>query len=187
MLWKDLNDMFAAAVLHFGSIDIVCPGAGVWEPEWSSFWVPPGSEVSRDGSLGDRYGSIDINVTHPSRVSQLAIPHFLSMSPPPSPSNPKSIVLVTSIAGESATIFWPPYTSKHAINGFVRCFSGFEETHGIRVSAVAPGMVLTPIFTDDLEKMKTINMSEDKVVTVDEVAEVMLALVKDTTLDRPHA
>lgn len=63
--WRDLNDMFAAAKQHFGAFDIVCPGAGVWEPEWSNFWVPPGTGASRDDPLGGRYASIDINLTYP--------------------------------------------------------------------------------------------------------------------------
>lgn len=109
------------------------------------------------------------------------------MSPPASPSNPKSIVLVTSIAGQAATIFWPLYhTSKHAVDGFVRCFTGFDVTHGIRVTGVAPGMVLTPIFTDDPRKMEMIDLEKDKFVTPAEVATVMLALVKDTAFDRAH-
>ena len=182
--WKDLNDMFAAAQRHFGSVDVVCPGAGVWEPEWSSFWAPPGGGISRDDPLGGRYASLDINITHPIRVTQLAISHFLAMSPPPSPSNPKSVVLVTSIAGQAATLFWPLYhASKHAVDGFVRCFVGFELTHGVRITGVAPGNVLTRMFTDDPEKLRMIDVEKDRFATPDEVAKVMLSLVKDVELN----
>lgn len=30
--WKQLDKMFEVAIEHFGSVDIVCPGAGVYEP-----------------------------------------------------------------------------------------------------------------------------------------------------------
>jgi 3-hydroxybutyrate dehydrogenase len=30
--WKQLERMFAAAESHFGSVDIVVPGAGIYEP-----------------------------------------------------------------------------------------------------------------------------------------------------------
>lgn len=30
--WAQLDQMFEAAIKHFGGADIVCPGAGVYEP-----------------------------------------------------------------------------------------------------------------------------------------------------------
>lgn len=30
--WPDLERMFKTAIVHFGEVDIVCPGAGVFEP-----------------------------------------------------------------------------------------------------------------------------------------------------------
>lgn len=44
--WSELEGMFEAAQKRFGNIDIVCPGAGVFEPYWSNFWLPPGTEKS---------------------------------------------------------------------------------------------------------------------------------------------
>jgi hypothetical protein len=46
--WPQLEAMFTVAQEAFGSVDIVCPGAGVFEEHWSNFWYPPGSEKSRD-------------------------------------------------------------------------------------------------------------------------------------------
>jgi NAD(P)-dependent dehydrogenase (short-subunit alcohol dehydrogenase family) len=36
--WSDLNNLFQAAEKEFSTYDIVCPGAGVFEPPFSSFW-----------------------------------------------------------------------------------------------------------------------------------------------------
>lgn len=53
-----------------------------------------------------------------------------------------------------------------------------DELYGIRVTAVAPGIIKTPLWTDHPEKLKMINDESDTWVTSDEVAEVMLALVQ---------
>lgn len=185
--WADLNDMFAAAEKHFGSIDIVCPGAGVFEPHWSNFWYPPGSEQSKDDPLSGRYKLLDINLTHPIRVTQMAISHFLAASPPSSASNPKSIVHIASIAGETASLPFPLYhASKHGVQALVRCMADMEPLHGIRVTAVMPGVVKTPLWLEHPEKLKIVKESgdeADKWVTPEEVAQVMLACVKDNELN----
>lgn len=182
--WSDLDEMFKAADKHFGSIDIVCPGAGVFEPDWSSFWHPPGTEKSRDDARGGRYKLLDINLAHPIRVTQMAISHFLAASPPSSPSNPKSIVHIASIAGESVSLTFPLYhVSKHGVQALVRCMADLEPLHGIRVTAVLPGVVKTPLWTDHPEKLKVVREGTDEWVTPEEVAQVMLACVKDDEID----
>ncbi|OAL36008.1 hypothetical protein AYO20_04669 [Fonsecaea nubica] len=177
--WPDLDAMFAAAQQQFGSIDIVCPGAGVFEPDWSSFWHPPGTEKSKDDPAGGRYRLLDINITHPVRVTQLAISHFLAANPPSSVENPKTIVHIASIAGETTSLPFPLYhVSKHGVQALVRSLADLEKLQGIRVSCVMPGLVKTPLWTDHPEKLKVISQ-DDVWVTPEEVAEVMLALVKD--------
>lgn len=39
--WKQLDKMFEVAIQHFGSIDIVCPGAGIYEPVSPSAYINP--------------------------------------------------------------------------------------------------------------------------------------------------
>lgn len=102
--WTQLDAMFTIAIRSFGHIDIVCPGAGIFEPHWSNFWHPPGSPKSRDNVDEGRYASLDVNVTHPIRSTQLALSHFLN--PPPgiekvSSTNPKRVIIVSSIAGQN--------------------------------------------------------------------------------------
>lgn len=158
--WKDLEAMMKAAQDTFGQIDVVCPGAGVFEPHWSNFWRPPGSPESKDSPDGDHYKMLDINITHPIRVTQLAIAHFLKAGC--SPSSPKTIVHIASIAGESASLMVPMYhASKWAIHGFVRSLADLEAEYGIRVAAVLPGVVKTPLWTDHPEKSKAFNEERD--------------------------
>ncbi|OQE40319.1 hypothetical protein PENCOP_c006G05976 [Penicillium coprophilum] len=174
--WVQLERMFEVAEKEFGEIDIVCPGAGVYEPHWSNFWRPPGSPESKDSASGGRYALIDINVTHPIRTTQLAIAHFLKNR---TSGRPKHIVHISSIAGQNANLPAPIYcATKAAINGFVRSLADLDKKLGIRVTAVAPGVIKTPLWTDHPEKLKMVNDSTHKWVTPEEVAEVMLALVQ---------
>ncbi|KAJ5304159.1 uncharacterized protein N7443_003819 [Penicillium atrosanguineum] len=162
--WLQLERMFEVAEGEFGEIDIVCPGAGVYEPV-----------ASKDSPDGGRYALVDINVTHPIRTTQLAIAHFLRHK---ENGRPKHIVHISSIAGQNATFAAPIYVAtKHAINGLVRSLAKLE-TLGIRVTAVAPGVIKTPLWTDHPEKLKMVDDSVDEWVTPEEVATVMLALVQ---------
>ncbi|KAL8738702.1 MAG: hypothetical protein Q9181_000524 [Wetmoreana brouardii] len=208
--WPQLERMFHTASKEFGGADIVCPGAGVYEPPFSSFWHPPGSPSSRDPPTSSRYAALDINLTHPIRTTQLAIAHFLarrssSPSSPPLPpssqstsppstsatqialSNPthpfrplSHIIHISSIAGQLTPLLAPLYNaSKHAISGFVRTLAPLDAHHGIRVTAVAPGVIDTPLWRENPEKLRLVDQSEggDEWVSAEEVAEVMGALV----------
>lgn len=182
--------MFEAALGEFGGFDIVCPGAGVYEPHWSNFWLPPGSSESKDSSDGGHYALLDINLTHPIRATQIAISHWLyprqipnSAFPVPekaSPTNPKRVVHISSVAGQMPVFRAPLYgASKHAISGFVRCLAPLDAEVGVRVSAVAPGVVRTPLWTEHPEKMVNIDEKKDGWVTPQEVAAAMLKLAED--------
>jgi 3-hydroxybutyrate dehydrogenase len=181
--WVDLEAMFATAINKFGTIDIVCPGAGIYEPPFSNFWYPPGCSPSVDSPKGNHYKLLDINLTHPIRTTQIAISHFLSASPPSSPSNPKTIVHITSIAAEGAQLATPLYhTSKHALVGFVRCLAELEAVSGIRVAAVAPGLVRTPLWLENPHKLRMVEEEKDEWVTPEQVALAMLALVEHDSI-----
>ncbi|KAK2748938.1 hypothetical protein FQN57_007221 [Myotisia sp. PD_48] len=169
--WAHLERMFDVAEKEFGEIDIVCPGAGIFEPKFSSFWYPPGSPESKDSPSGSRYALIDVNIVHPIRTTQLAISRFANAK------TPKTIIHCCSIAAQGANFSLPTYmASKHAISGFVRSLAKLDQI-GIRVAAVAPGYIKTPLWTDSPDKMVMIR--EDKEwVTPEDVATVMLALVE---------
>jgi 3-hydroxybutyrate dehydrogenase len=176
--WKDLDQMFKTAIDAFGQVDIVCPGAGVFEPPFSNFWIPPGTGKSRDSPSGDRYATMDINVTHPIRVTQMAISHFLAQSTSPSKTNPKTIIHIASIAGESASLMVPLYyASKHAIKAFIMSLGDMESLFGIRVAGVLPGIVKTPLWTEHPEKLQIVNEKSDEWIMPEDIAQVMLDLV----------
>jgi len=180
--WAQLDEMFEVAIKNFGGADIVCPGAGVYEPPWSNFWLPPGNPPSKDNPKESRYALLDINVTHPIRCTQLAIQHFLSTKKP----GPFCIPHISSVAGQCAFFPTPVYVAtKHAISGFVRSLARLEdppEMEGvrlpkIRVNACAPARILTPLWTENPDKMKLVS-KEPGWVTPEDVGKLMLEMVR---------
>lgn len=180
--WDDLTKAFEEADKEFGGVDIVCPGAGIFEPHWSNFWHPPGTKKSKDSVHGTdgigHYATLDINLTHPIRVTQLAMSRWLSANKA-SVNDPKRIVHISSIAGQAPGLGVPLYTaSKHAISGFIRSLASLDDI-GIRVNGVAPGIIKTPLWTEHPEKLQMINAEQDSWVEPDEVAKAMLRCVED--------
>lgn len=182
--------MFDVAYREFGDVDIVCPGAGVYEPYWSNFWCPPGSKLSRDSPDAGTYALLDINLTHPIRTTQLAIANWLhpresqqAPFPRPAPaslSNPKRVIHIASVAAYIPVFRAPLYgASKSAIAGFVRSIAPLEQRYGIRVNAVAPGIVRTPLWSENPEKLANVDQAKDAWVTPEEVAVAMLSCVEE--------
>jgi len=162
----DLENLIEVSQKEFGDVpDVYIAGAGVFEPAWSNFW---------DDTEEDDYAELKINVTHPLKLSRIAIRALLG-------KNKKGVILImTSLAGFQGTYSAPMYcASKHAIVGFVRSMAQLDALEGIKVCAVAPGLVQTPLWTDYPDKMKQFGYTEDNSTTPDVVANVMMELVTD--------
>lgn len=108
----------------------------------------------------------------------MAISHFLTNK------KPGVIIHISSVAGQAPFFPTPVYVAtKHATNGFVRSLGRLENPPAdtglpkIRVNAVAPARILTPLWTDNPEKMKMVG-DQPGWVTPEEVARVMLELVE---------
>ncbi|TGO36560.1 hypothetical protein BHYA_0121g00210 [Botrytis hyacinthi] len=175
--WVQLEKMFEVATEQFGGADIVCPGAGVFEPPFSNFWNPPGTSPSVDKTSESRYKLLDINITHPIRATQMAIEHFMKRK------KPGTVIHISSVAGQVPFFPTPMYVaSKHAISGFVRTLAQLEfppsDIPKVRISAVAPGLIKTPLWTENPEKMAFLREDNPDWVTPEVVAETMLELIE---------
>jgi NAD(P)-dependent dehydrogenase (short-subunit alcohol dehydrogenase family) len=134
----------------------------------SSFWYP---NTGADTIASSSYKSIDINVTHPIRATQLAIDYFLRQK-----LGHGAVLLISSIAAQMPLLPIPLYTaSKHAISGFTRSLAHLEPGINIRVNAIAPGVVKTPIWSAD--KAARLDETQDTWVTIDKVVDVMIDLI----------
>lgn len=144
----------------------------------SDFWNPPTTRSSPESN----YATLLVNLTHPIRTTQLALAHFLSRpsSPPSSSSPPKSIIHISSIAGQITPLVAPLYVaSKHGLSGFMRSLAPLERRLGIRVAGVAPGIVRTSMFNNQPEKMRLVAQDgRDSWVSREEVAEAMVKLAE---------
>jgi 3-hydroxybutyrate dehydrogenase len=178
--WVDLTRAWNRAKELFSQVDIVCPGAGVFEPSWSSFWKPPGTDSSVvDTVHGGRYKQLDINLVHPIRLTQFALTdHLLRVKNDPMVRT--TVLHLSSIAGQVTPLWCPLYAvSKHGVNALVRTMGPLEQRLGFRVVAVAPGLVRTPMWTEHPDKHGPIS-ADTHWVTPEQVAQVMLDLVEKT-------
>ncbi|KAG6157634.1 hypothetical protein E4U11_001493 [Claviceps purpurea] len=166
--WQELDALFSQTVQEFGQLDIVIPVAGIFEPEGvSSFWQP---NQGKDTPEASSFYCLDVNVTHPIRATQLAIDSFQRQK-----LGHGVVVLISSIAAQIPLLPTPLYaTSKHAISGFVRCLTHLEPLMNIRINAVAPGCVKTPLWDARLGLFKE---GLDHWVPQEQVANVILDLI----------
>ncbi|KAJ1335926.1 15-hydroxyprostaglandin dehydrogenase (NAD) [Microdochium nivale] len=187
--WPQLSSLWAATLSAFsGRCDIVVPGAGLFEPAWSSFWQAPRTPTnpdspSRDAAAGHEgdgighYALLDVNLVHPIRLSQLAIGHWTTTK------SPGDLIHVSSMAGRMPFLATPMYmASKHGINGFVKSLGALKDALGIRVSAVAPGAVNTPMWADDPTKAAMSDGGKAIPLGPEEIAQAMLELFEDPAL-----
>jgi NAD(P)-dependent dehydrogenase (short-subunit alcohol dehydrogenase family) len=166
--WASLSALFPFCLEQdLGVPDIVVPGAGIFEPPWSSFfWGEEGE--------GDGYATIDINLVHPIKLTRLAISEFLKAG-----KKQAAVIHISSVSGQAPKFSAPIYVAtKHGISGLVRSLARLEPEFGIRVAAVAPGIIRTPLWTNHPEKLQMFEEGEDVWATPEEVAVAMLGLVE---------
>jgi NAD(P)-dependent dehydrogenase (short-subunit alcohol dehydrogenase family) len=124
---EDTDRFLKAAVQKFGKIDVLFVNAG----------------VAKFGPVADTSETIfdeqfDINVKGAYYTIQKALPHL---------NDGASIILNTSVAGTSGQPNTSAYSAtKAALRSFARTAAAELASRNIRVNAVAPGPIVTPIF-----------------------------------------
>ncbi|KAK5994332.1 15-hydroxyprostaglandin dehydrogenase-like protein [Cladobotryum mycophilum] len=176
--WAQLSSFWKAGLEAFPTIDIVVPGAGVYDPPSSDFWRPPRTETNPDSESKDladadpgTYAVLNINLTHPIRLSQLAIGYWTQNK------RPGTLVHLSSVAGHLPRAGSPLYiASKHGLHGFVRSLGMLRDPLGIRIGAVAPGPALTGIWDGDENRRDKVLM-DAKFISVEDIVSAMWELV----------
>ncbi|QSZ36982.1 hypothetical protein DSL72_009074 [Monilinia vaccinii-corymbosi] len=194
--WPALTALFEYTLSHFPTgIDIIVPGAGLFEPLSSNFYNPPGSPLSQDShhlsahpspeksneranprlapkinTTPGSYHTLNVNITHPIRLTQMGVEYWTREG------RGGRVVCPSSVAGQIGVMETPLYNaSKFAVTGFVRSMGGLEDL-GIRVVAIAPALVLTPIWSHQPDKLQMLT-PDQKWITPETVAEAMLELL----------
>jgi len=88
------------------------------------------------------------------------------------------ILLTSSVAGVVPVVAEPIYTaSKHAVQAFVHTTRRQVNTHGVRVGAVLPGPVITPLLDDwPADKMQKA-LERQSLMAAQEVAQAVLFML----------
>ncbi len=122
---EEIKTVFEEIKKHFGSIDILVNNAGI------------SSRTLIENYTEEEYDKIsDLNIKSVFTCSKVAIPYL---------KEKKGVILNTSsmvsIYGQPAGVMYP--TSKFAVNGFTKSLARELAHYGIRVNAVAPGVIET--------------------------------------------
>ncbi len=114
---------------HFGRIDALFANAGVYIPGQFA-----------EGSQDALARLVDVNVNGVIRCVHAVLPHMIAQ-------RSGDIIVTSSISGHIDIQWEPVYSaSKHAIQGLVHTLRRQVAPHGIRVGAVAPGMVANELW-----------------------------------------
>ncbi|KAJ5664776.1 uncharacterized protein N7477_007224 [Penicillium maclennaniae] len=166
--WAQIESAFDAFEKEFnGAPDIIVPGAGVYEPSSNSFWADLDSAS---------YKVFDVNVNHPIKMTRIAIRRLRRAQ------KPGVVIPISSIVAQIPSAVNPLYSvSKAALSQFVRCMAPLDGLAGIRVVAVAPGVVDTPLFRDSPKAQAHIDLENDFTLPPDEIVKAMMSLVTTST------
>lgn len=172
--WKHLQALWDESLRLHKQIDIVVSVAGIYEPPWSSFWKPPGiSAISRDCADAEtgQYATIAVNLVGPIRLAQLAIDHWTQRQ------IRGNYLAMASISAYLHSIETPLYmASKAALVSFVRSLKDLHGLCNIRMAALCPGSVLTPMFEPEWNRKLT---ADDIALTPEECANVTMRVLQE--------
>jgi 3alpha(or 20beta)-hydroxysteroid dehydrogenase len=157
--WRALADDLRAT---YGRVDALVNNAGV-----------AGRDRLPDVDLATWHRTFDINVTGPLLGIQALVPLMPAGS---------SIVNVCSVAALSGHVAAAYTASKWALRGLTRTASLELGARGIRVNAVMPGLVETPLMANASPAFRAAAVAEvplGRTGTVDDIAPLMVFLVSD--------
>ncbi|OAP54966.1 hypothetical protein AYL99_10666 [Fonsecaea erecta] len=165
--WAQLERTFEVAKKEFGAVpDLVCPGAGIYEPPESGFWG--------DVDSPSHYKLFDINIVHPIKMTRMAIRHLMRAK------KTGTVVCIASVAAETVSVITPLYqASKHAVGSFIMGMGAAEKFSGVRVVGVAPGAIATPLLLEDPGVKGWVDPTKDKMLDPSVIADAMVALAEN--------
>lgn len=135
----DHQKLIDTGVETFGKVDIAFNNAGI---------IGQTDKLGADQDMDVFDKVFEINVRGVALAMNAQIKYFLANGI----ANP-AIINTTSIAGRAAIPFCAPYAaSKHAVNGLTSTYAVDYARHGIRINMVAPGVIETPMITEEADE-----------------------------------
>lgn len=152
--------MVEQTVVRFGRVDVLFANAGIYIP----------GQVA-EGDPDAWAHLMDVNIDGVLRSVHAVLPHMMAQK--------SGDILVTSSISGFVDIVWEPVysASKHAIQGFVHTLRRQVAPHGIRVGAVAPGMVANELwgFTEPARIAEMV--AKHASITSEDVAEAVVFML----------
>ena len=126
---SDVVQMVSKTVDQFGRVDVLFANAGIYIP----------GQVA-EGDPDAWAHLMDVNIDGVLRCIHAVLPHMMAQQ--------SGDILITSSISGFVDIDWEPVysASKHAIQGFVHTLRRQVAPNGIRVGAIAPGMVANELW-----------------------------------------
>ena len=125
----EIAGVVAATTQGFGRLDILFANAGLYVP---------GDVAEGDADAWDELLTVNVNSVF--RLVRAVLPDMIA-------AQSGDIVVTSSVSGHQAIQWEPVYSaSKHAVQSFVHGLRRQVAPHNVRVGAVAPGMVLNPLW-----------------------------------------
>ncbi len=162
---SDCRRMIDTAIDCYGTLDILVNNAGI---------AGKGTVTEVTEEIWDRV--MDVNLKSIFLTSRHAVPHMER-------SGGGSIVCIASVAGMTGEQGQVAYNaSKHGVIGLVRCMAYDHAGAGIRVNAVCPGAVDTPLLSsispERRRRLESMHMM-GRFGRAEEIARAVLHLASD--------
>ena len=138
------------------------------------FHANAGAYVGGDAATGDPDAwdrMLNLNVNAVFRSIHAVLPHMIERKT-------GDVVATSSIAGVVPVVWEPVYTaSKHAVQAFVHTVRRQVAPHGVRVGAVLPGPVVTPLLDDWSQERMKAELDKGNLMQPSEVADAVVFMV----------
>jgi ribitol 2-dehydrogenase len=156
----DITNMVDKTIAHFGRVDVLFANAGIYIP----------GQVA-EGDPDAWANLMNVNVDGVLRSVHAVLPHMMAQK--------SGDILVTSSISGFVDIHWEPVysASKHAIQGFVHTLRRQVLKDGIRVMAVAPGMVANELWGYFDEAAIEKKVAERGAIRSEDVAEAVVFML----------
>ena len=160
---EQLQSMVDDVLAHFGRIDVLVNNAGVFD-KYATL-------LDTSDELWDLIYNINIKAVF--RLTMLVLPQMIERGH-------GSIVNIASVAGLIANKGGAAYTSsKHAVIGLTKHLSSTYAKDGIKVNALCPGTIVTPLIKDVIANIPKDNVPMHRFCEREEVADLALFLASD--------
>lgn len=132
--YDDVKSAVDDGIAQFGPIGIVVANAGIGTAYKKTWEIPE----------ADWRAALDVNLTGVFHTVKAAVPSMIEAG------RGGSITLISSSAGLKGYQHLAPYvSSKHAVIGLMRTLANELAEHNIRVNALCPGSVRTPMIINE--------------------------------------